>query len=104
MAVQVFDQPAIVVVFGQESWGLVDEQVHLLFGKLERGGCCAKFGPNFFVGMDGVIKSEKAGVWLAETSLSFDISVLELLWTLTRGYKVVVYAGDDEVPYRMLED
>ena len=30
------------------------------------------------------------GTWLAVTSLSFDISVLELLWTLTRGFKVVV--------------
>jgi natural product biosynthesis luciferase-like monooxygenase protein/amino acid adenylation domain-containing protein len=30
------------------------------------------------------------GTWLAQTSISFDISVLELLWTLTRGYKVVI--------------
>ncbi|HZB47126.1 MAG TPA: MupA/Atu3671 family FMN-dependent luciferase-like monooxygenase, partial [Pyrinomonadaceae bacterium] len=30
------------------------------------------------------------GVWLAVTSISFDISVLELLWTLTRGFKVVI--------------
>ncbi|MDQ3702412.1 MAG: LLM class flavin-dependent oxidoreductase, partial [Chloroflexota bacterium] len=35
------------------------------------------------------------GVWLAVTSLSFDISVLELFWTLTRGFKVVLYAGAD---------
>jgi len=28
------------------------------------------------------------------TSVSFDISVLELLWTLTRGFKVVVH-GDE---------
>ena len=33
-----------------------------------------------------------AGVWLAVTSLSFDISVLELLWTLTRGFHVVLKA------------
>jgi natural product biosynthesis luciferase-like monooxygenase protein/amino acid adenylation domain-containing protein len=30
------------------------------------------------------------GTWLAQTSISFDISVLELLWTVTRGYKVVI--------------
>ncbi len=48
---------------------------------------------NFFVGMDRVIGCE-AGVWLAVTSVSFDISVLELLWTLTRGFKVVVH-GDE---------
>ena len=34
------------------------------------------------------------GVWLAVTSLSFDISVLELLWTLARGFTVVL-SGDE---------
>ena len=48
---------------------------------------------NFFAGMDRAIGCE-AGVWLAVTSVSFDISVLELLWTLTRGFKVVVH-GDE---------
>lgn len=45
---------------------------------------------NFFVAMDAVVGRDLPGVWLAVTSLSFDISVLELLWTLTRGYHVVV--------------
>jgi natural product biosynthesis luciferase-like monooxygenase protein len=45
---------------------------------------------NFFVAMDAVIDTEPAGVWLAVTSLSFDISVLELLWTVTRGFHVVL--------------
>ena len=45
---------------------------------------------NFFVAMDSIIEHETPGVWLAVTSLSFDISVLELMWTLTRGYHVVV--------------
>jgi amino acid adenylation domain-containing protein len=48
---------------------------------------------NFFTGMDGAIGSTP-GVWLAVTSVSFDISVLELLWTLTRGFTVVVH-GDE---------
>jgi len=47
---------------------------------------------NFFAGMDARIPHDPPGVWLAVTSLSFDISVLELLWTLTRGFEVVVYA------------
>jgi natural product biosynthesis luciferase-like monooxygenase protein len=47
---------------------------------------------NFFTGMDALIPHEPPGVWLAVTSLSFDISVLELLWTLARGFEVVVYA------------
>jgi len=46
---------------------------------------------NFFTGMDAVIDHEPPGVWLAVTSLSFDISVLELFWTLARGFKVVIY-------------
>ncbi len=46
---------------------------------------------NFFTGMDAVIDRDAASVWLAVTSLSFDISVLELCWTLARGFKVVIY-------------
>ncbi|MEP3688627.1 MAG: MupA/Atu3671 family FMN-dependent luciferase-like monooxygenase [Sulfitobacter dubius] len=49
---------------------------------------------NFFAGMDDRIDHEAGAVWLAVTSLSFDISVLELFWTLARGFKLVL-AGDD---------
>lgn len=48
---------------------------------------------NFFAGMDARIGTEP-GTWLAVTSLSFDISVLEIFWTLTRGFKVVIYVED----------
>ena len=44
--------------------------------------------------MDQAIGCEP-GVWLAVTSVSFDISVLELLWTLTRGFTVVVHGDAD---------
>ena len=41
---------------------------------------------NFFMGMDDTLGQdstrESPGVWLAVTSLSFDISVLELFWTV----------------------
>ncbi|MFQ5678534.1 MAG: MupA/Atu3671 family FMN-dependent luciferase-like monooxygenase [Gemmatimonadota bacterium] len=47
---------------------------------------------NFFLGMDERLGARESGVWLAVTSLSFDISVLELLWTLTRGFRVVLYS------------
>lgn len=47
---------------------------------------------NFFAGMDQRLGTD-AGVWLAVTSLSFDISVLELFWTLSRGFKVVLYSS-----------
>jgi natural product biosynthesis luciferase-like monooxygenase protein len=50
---------------------------------------------NFFTGMDDRIQHDPAGVWLAVTSLSFDISVLELFWTLARGFQVVLM-GDAE--------
>jgi natural product biosynthesis luciferase-like monooxygenase protein len=47
---------------------------------------------NFFAGMDErvVRPSDRNPVWLAVTSLSFDIAVLELFWTLARGFKVVI--------------
>ena len=47
---------------------------------------------NFFRGMDETIGSHHDGVWLALTTISFDISILELFWTLTRGFKVVIQA------------
>ena len=49
---------------------------------------------NFFAGMDTRITRKQGDAWLAVTSLSFDISVLELFWTLSRGLKLVL-AGDD---------
>lgn len=47
---------------------------------------------NFFAGMDERIPvdGDRQPVWLAVTSLSFDISVLELFWTLSRGFHVVM--------------
>ena len=48
---------------------------------------------NFMVAMDDVLgytETSVPGVWLAVTSISFDISVLELFWTLTRGFTVVI--------------
>ncbi len=53
---------------------------------------------NFFSGMDAQIEHGPGSTWLAVTSLSFDISVLELFWTLARGLKVVVFAGDNGQP------
>lgn len=46
----------------------------------------------FLAAMDAKFGGDKPGTWLAVTSISFDISVLELLWTLTRGFRVVVRA------------
>jgi natural product biosynthesis luciferase-like monooxygenase protein len=48
---------------------------------------------NFFAGMALRVPSEPPGRWLAVTSLSFDISVLELCWTLTRGFTVVLHSS-----------
>jgi natural product biosynthesis luciferase-like monooxygenase protein len=47
--------------------------------------------------MDQRLGSEP-GTWLAVTSLSFDISVLETLWTLTRGFEVIVHAPAAQQP------
>ena len=46
---------------------------------------------NFFKGLDSKINNTAAAtnVWLAVTSINFDISVLELLWTITKGDKII---------------
>ena len=51
---------------------------------------------NFFTGMDQVLGNDRTGTWLAVTSISFDISVLEIFWTLTRGFKVVIQGEEDK--------
>lgn len=52
---------------------------------------------NLFDGLDrslaptlGCHAGDERPVWMALTSISFDISVLELLWTLTRGHHVIL--------------
>lgn len=52
---------------------------------------------NFFAGMDPRIPHDPSSRWLAVTSLSFDISVLELFWTLARGFTVVLYSNTVQV-------
>ena len=49
---------------------------------------------NFFAGMDNRI-GPKPGTWLAVTSISFDISVLEIFWTLCRGFETVIQEEGD---------
>ncbi len=45
---------------------------------------------NFFCGMDERIGHQPEDVLLTSNSYAFDISVLELFWTLTRGIKTVI--------------
>lgn len=52
---------------------------------------------NFFRGMDEVLGDPAGKRWLAVTSISFDISVLELLWTLARGARVVLHPERNRV-------
>ena len=49
---------------------------------------------NFFVGMDQRIPHKAGDTWLAVTSLNFDISVLEIFWTLSRGFRLV-FSSDE---------
>ena len=49
---------------------------------------------NFFSGMDeriAISEPGEPGTWLSVTSVNFDISVLELFWTLTRGFTVAMH-------------
>jgi amino acid adenylation domain-containing protein len=56
---------------------------------------------SFFLALDRLIGTDP-GVWLAVTSISFDISVLELFWTLTRGYQVLLHS--DEGAYSLSDE
>jgi amino acid adenylation domain-containing protein len=50
---------------------------------------------SFFGAMDGLVPdSGQQRCWLAVSSPSFDISILEMFWTLTRGFRVVLYRGN----------
>ncbi|QJB38093.1 amino acid adenylation domain-containing protein [Chitinophaga oryzae] len=49
---------------------------------------------NFFSAMDREVPLQADDCLLAMTSTSFDISVLELLWTLCRGVQVVIHPSD----------
>jgi non-ribosomal peptide synthetase component F/thioesterase domain-containing protein/methionyl-tRNA formyltransferase/acyl carrier protein len=59
---------------------------------------------NFFTGIDGCGAHDPESTWLAVTTLSFDISVLELLWTMARGFRVVIYTGIEGNEYSEEKD
>ncbi len=58
---------------------------------------------NFFAGMDQRVPHQPGARWLAVTSLSFDISVLELYWTLARGVTVVLHSDAAAAPAKAPE-
>jgi amino acid adenylation domain-containing protein len=45
---------------------------------------------NFCQGMDLCLDGGPGDTWLAVSSMCFDISGVELLWTLTRGFRVII--------------
>ncbi|MGB0521891.1 MAG: MupA/Atu3671 family FMN-dependent luciferase-like monooxygenase [Flammeovirgaceae bacterium] len=45
---------------------------------------------NFFLSMNEVLSVDEQSVWHSVTGISFDISILELFWTLSNGLKVVI--------------
>ncbi len=45
---------------------------------------------NLFLKIDQTVDGHSPGTWLAHTSISFDISIPELFWTLTRGARVIL--------------
>ena len=51
---------------------------------------CHRNAERFFAAMDDALDSRERGIWLATTSMSFDISILEILFSLTRGFQVVL--------------
>lgn len=105
------DYKTIVVDSAEQSWtdadgsapadkATVDNLAYVIYTSGSTGkpkGVMVEHGNvvNFFTGMDQSIERGERDAWLAVTSLSFDISVLELLWTLARGFSVVLAADID---------
>lgn len=58
---------------------------------------------NFFVGMDERVGMKEGDALLAVTSYAFDISVLELFWTITRGVKVVILSEHSDAAFTLQE-
>ena len=54
---------------------------------------------NFLLAMDEQFESETQIIWLAVTSISFDISILELLWTLSAGHQVILQSEQEKIGY-----
>jgi natural product biosynthesis luciferase-like monooxygenase protein len=50
---------------------------------------------NFFTAMNDRLGCEPPGTWLAVTNMTFDISILELLWPLMNGFQVIIQAAPD---------
>lgn len=54
---------------------------------------------NLFAGLDARLAQDASpgregpGTWIALSSIAFDMSSVELLWTLTRGFTVVIASG-----------
>ncbi|MFB7502000.1 MupA/Atu3671 family FMN-dependent luciferase-like monooxygenase [Streptomyces broussonetiae] len=55
---------------------------------------------NFCAAMDEEFAADGVGTWLGVTTVSFDISVLELVWTLTQGSTVVLQPDAARTPAR----
>ncbi len=97
------DEPGEAVVT-EVTWPAQEDLAYLIYtsgstGKPKGVMLSHRNVLNFFTGMDRVLGGDDPGTWLAVTSMSFDISVLELLWTLARGYRVVV-RGDEPTAAR----
>lgn len=74
-----FDQELAYVIYTSGSTGK-PKGVRITHGNLNA----------FLSEWDDLVPPEPAGVWLGLTSLSFDPSVVELLWTLSRGWSIVL--------------
>ena len=57
---------------------------------------------NLFAGLNARIPHAPPGHWLAVTSVCFDISVVELLWTLTHGFAIELHTN--ALPYLSVAD
>lgn len=78
-AVAVNPEDTAYVIFTSGSTGR-PKGIAISFGSLH----------NLLCSLDQTFSSEQRQLWLAQTSLNFDISIVELVWTLSRGHQIVL--------------
>ena len=54
---------------------------------------------NLLYSLDASYGNEDTQKWLAQTSMNFDISVLELIWTISRGHSIVLQQSN---PFKLV--